>query len=569
MSLISRFDFPSSLYAGTVTVAVLMIIQPAVLAAKSPEQIAQIADSVTVQVNPPVGVQDGGSGVIIKRQGNTYTVLTCNHVAKMPGAHTIRTNDGKSYPVTNEQSLQTSSSDLDLALLTFNSSVNYPVATLAKSEVIVGSQIFVVGYPALDEKFGTDREFVFSPGYVTSRPHNVPEGYNLRYNSVTKGGMSGGAVFDVDGRVIGIHGQGVREKVAAQEGAKSSPISVEIKTGFNGAIPITTFLAMRSQVGQDTTDVAVDNAPSTDKPTQRLNNPQSASDFLAKGLVEREQGDKSEAVNAYTQAIKRDPNYADAYYQRGNTRYEKGDKQGAIEDYTKAISVNPDYALAYYQRGATRYNQGDKQGALADFDRYLSLVPNDTDGYYSRAVTRRALGDTKGTFTDFDQVVRLAPDDAKAYYNRGLARVPLRDPQGTLEDLNQAIKLDPKWTVAYNNRAIYRRRLGDREGAIADFSQVISLNPKDAIAYFNRGLVRRDMGDGTGAIADLQSAADLFQQKGDRDNYYKAVGKIQDIQGTLKDTIVQPLPESAASQSQPSNDASRVQPPTPKVDSSW
>ena len=566
MNLNFSRPFPYSLLAGTATVAVLAISQSAI-AAKSPQEIAQIATPVTVQINPPAGVQDGGSGVIVQRQGNTYTVLTCNHVVKMPEPHTIRTHDGKSYSVTKQLKLQKNPNDPDLALLTFNSSANYPVATMAQSEVAVGAEIFVIGFPALNGKFGADRDFVFSPGYITSRPSNAPEGYSLRYNSVTKGGMSGGPVFDVDGRVIGIHGDGGGERISVKDEGANSFLSVVMKTGFNGAIPINTFLALRSQIGQ-TTEVAVDTTPSTDKPAERLQNPKSASDYLAKGLVQREQGAKSQAINNYTQAINRDSNYADAYYHRGNARYDQGDKQGALADYNQVISVNPDYANAYYQRAVIRYNQGDTQGALADFNRYISLSPDDIQAYYSRGTIRRSFRDAQGTFEDFDKVVRLAPDNARAYYNRALARTMLRDAQGALEDFNQALSLDPNWLTAYNNRAIHRRRMGDREGAIADFSKILSIDPKNATAYFNRGIVRRDLGDRQGAIADLQNAANLFQQQGDSNNYQKVVEKISSIEA-MPVTQVNPQPNSSnlnqpTRESAPQPDSSNLNQPTPE-----
>ena len=546
MSLSFSGFVPFSLLVGTATIA-LVINQPVATAAKSPQEIAQIAVPVTVQINPETG--GGGSGIIFKREGNNYYVLTCIHVLEQrPGFNrpglSVRTHDGQTYQLTNPQKLGTVESS-DLGVVRFSSSVDYPVVKLANSDqAVIGSQVFVFGYPGINGKLNTDREPEFVTGFVTSRPSiGSPKGfepYTLRYNATTWGGMSGGPVFDVDGRVIGIHGQGIRAQVAQGEQLE--------KTGINAAVPINTFIALQHS-GQSAAKVAVDNSPSTDQPAQRLNNPQSASDFVAKGAVVSEQGNNSQAIEAYSQAIDREPNHAEAYYQRANARYDQGDLPGAIADYTKVIDINPEHVVAYYQRGVSRYNQGDQQGALVDFDRYISFVPDDIDGYYSRGITRRALGDLKGTFADFDQTVQLAPDDAKAYYNRGLARAGLKDLPGTLADFERAISLDPSWTVAYNTRAMYRHRLGDKQGAIADLSQIITLDPKNAIAYFNRGLVYRDLGDKTGAIADLQVAADLFQQQGDKNNYDKAREKLQRIQASLNNSEAQqPEPDVNSSQ---------------------
>lgn len=568
----SRFDLPSSFLTGTVVIAALVISPPHAIAAKSPQEIAQSAIPVTVQINPEKG--GGGSGVIIKRQGNTYMALTCIHVvesAKFPGVTrpslSVRTydhlHDAVSYPVTNVQKLGTQETS-DLALVTFNSSTNYPVAKLAKSDqAVIGAQIFVFGYPALEGKTNSERDFEFSPGFVTSRPNvGSPKGYEpytIRYNAVTKGGMSGGPVFDVDGRVIGVHGYGGQEEAAGG--------TIELKTGFNAAVPIDTLLAVGTQSGQQSAKLDVDDAPSTDKPAERLTHPESASDFVAKGAVAQEQGDSAQALAAYNQAISRDSGNADAYYQRANARYDRGDKQGALADYNQAISHDPKYANAYYQRGVILFNQGDKQGALADFSQYISLAPGDTEGYYNRGLIRRDLRDYQGMLADFDQVVNLTPHDPKAYYNRGLAHSMLRDRQGTLEDFNQALSLDPNWTTVYENRAILRRRMGDREGAIADFSSVIRLQPDNAIAYYNRGLIRRDLGDRQSAVADLQSAANIYQKQGDTVNYQKVQAKIQSIQASSSlPGTQQPQRANNSGQSSP-NDSATPQSQQPLDDS--
>jgi len=92
MSLFSsRFGLVPGFVAGTATVTAIVISQAAGFAAKSPQEIARIAIPLTVQVNSPAGKTESGSGVIIARQGNAYTVLTCDHVGTRIGVNgTIR-----------------------------------------------------------------------------------------------------------------------------------------------------------------------------------------------------------------------------------------------------------------------------------------------------------------------------------------------------------------------------------------------------------------------------------------------------------------------------------------------
>ncbi len=516
-----------SILAGTATIAAIVVSLPAIASAKTAQEIAQIAISRTVQINTPL--LPGGSGVLISKQGSSYVVLTANHVVKRPDLpYTVRTNLGKEYPARIQQ-LQSDRNGPDLAVVTFESSDNYSTATVGNSDqAVVGSEIYVVGYPALEGVSGAERDLEFTQGIVTSRPQNRPQGYTLRYNAVTRGGMSGGPVLDSNGRVIGIHGQGDVEGSFQSE----SGSSIAVKTGFNSAIPINTFLAMKSQVGLGSSKVIQERTPTDTKPAQ-IDAPKTAKDYYAQGLTRYDRGDRQGAAAAFNQALRLNPNDARAYYQRGVALYDQGQKQGAVDDYTQAIRLNPNYPDAYYQRAIARYDLADKQGAIADLTETLRLSPNDTYAYYNRAIIRRNSGDNQGTLADLDQVVRLVPS-SRAYYNRAIARHAINDKQGTVEDFTEALRLDPSFTPAYINRALVRRWLGDREGAIEDLTQAARLEPNNATAFYNRGLFRRDLNELGGALEDLQKAAELFQQQNSPSNHQKALEKITEVQQQLQ-----------------------------------
>ncbi|TAF58658.1 MAG: peptidase S1 [Oscillatoriales cyanobacterium] len=187
-----RFDVLTVILTGAVTAAAIVGPQYAACA-KTAQEIAELAMFTTVEVNNTLGLAAGGSGVIIAKQGNIYTVLTANHVvASLAQEYSIRTHLEKSYT----------------AIRQFQSRDRYPVAPIGESQrAVVGSTIYVAGYP-LPVASGSERKLEFTAGIISSRVGRASSGYGLRYQAVTRRGMSGGPVFDADGRVVGIHGQG-------------------------------------------------------------------------------------------------------------------------------------------------------------------------------------------------------------------------------------------------------------------------------------------------------------------------------------------------------------------------
>ena len=538
-----KYTFPAALIGVSIA-----LVQPQVAFALSSGEVAKMAKQITVLIDS----KSPGSGVIVKRSGNTYTVLTAGHVVAGKNKAEIVTPDGKRYQL--NYSTVKPLPGVDLATFQFTSSNNYPVAKIGNSDQSrEGTIAYVAGFPKAKAASISSSIYNFTDGKITanaSRP--LKDGYALVYSNITLPGMSGGPVFNEQGELIGVHGKGdVSEAEIAT--SKINPEVAYIKSGFNLGIPINTFLRLSAKSG---VDVGVT------PPPERIVTAPKADDFFIQGVDKQRKGDNQGAILAYNDAIKINPNFSEAYIKRGNARDDLGDKQGAIEDYNQALKINPNYAKAYYNRGTARYDLGDKQSAIADYNQAIKINPYYTDAYNNRGIARSNLGDNQGAIADFNQALKLNPYYIKAYINRGnarsnlgdnqeaiadynqvikiipdeayigrgIARYQLGDKQGAIADFNQAIKINPNYDKAYYNRGAARYRLGDKQGAIADFNQALKINPNYAKAYYIRGAARYDLGDKQAAISDLQQAANLFQEQGDLGAYQMTLENIRKIQ---------------------------------------
>ena len=244
--------------------------------------------------------------------------------------------------------------------------------------------------------------------------------------------------------------------------------------------------------------------------------------------------DPDEKLRFYSEAIRLEPDYADAYVNRGAARSDKGDLDGAIADYEKANRLQPDDAVTFYNRGNTRRAKGDQDGAIEDYNEAVRLKPDYADAYVNRGVARGNKGDQDGAIEDYNEAIRVKPSYDRAIANRGNARLCKGDLDGAIADCNEAIRLKSNFADAFFTRGIARRNQGDLDGAIADLNKAIRFKPDFAAAFNSRANTRRDKGDLESAIADYNEAIRL------KPDYAIAIGNRDTLLKTRADAPKNP-----------------------------
>jgi serine protease Do len=265
LTIFNRYFTPLLLVSSTV-----LVVPPQVHATRQEarailaREVGAIAKKTVVRIESSDGTF--GSGVIIGRTErgtkNIYTVLTAGHVVNCPDCkYQIVTpipieDASEKRRIKLDLDMQNHFQklpDVDLAMVSFESSHTFSIGTIGNSEYVdEGSPVYVAGFPKPGKAIKRI-VFQFTGGMISSRVEdgeieakNRNNGYDLAYTNITRAGMSGGPVFDAAGRIVAIHGQGDRNNQLPESEAKDTTIEEE-KTGFNLGIPMQTFMKIQPQ----------------------------------------------------------------------------------------------------------------------------------------------------------------------------------------------------------------------------------------------------------------------------------------------------------------------------------
>jgi tetratricopeptide (TPR) repeat protein len=357
-----------------------------------------------------------GSGVIVKRVGNTYTILTAAHVVqdRQNLSVEIITPDRQKY-LTNTSEVQIAPDRVDLATITFQSDRNYPVAVLGDSNTIAkGQKIVAAGF------LGNLLQFYRGTVVAISRQPQE-NGYGLVIGTADiLPGMSGGGLFTEAGALIGINGKSIGN-INLDPNQRDRRDRFKPVSGL--AIPINTFTEIASKLRVD-----INRQPTT------INSALTADDFFVAAGHQSQKGDYQSAIANYNRTLSLNPNFGEVYFRRGIARSSVKDWRGAVADYTQAIALNPQHAEAYIHRGNIRNILADWQGAKSDFDLALMFNPSILSAYVGRAIALCELKHCESGLKDYDRAIALNPSSAYIYSSRGFAYYRLGNKQRAISN---------------------------------------------------------------------------------------------------------------------------------------
>ena len=212
------------------------------------------------------------------------------------------------------------------------------------------------------------------------------------------------------------------------------------------------------------------------------------------------------------------PKNARDYQLRSRAFTRKGEYDKALTDADNALRLDPEFAEAYFSRGTAHLRQRNYDKAIIDYDHGIQLSPRDARAYVNRGMAHFQKRDYDKAVADNDQAIQLNPKLAAAYMNRGVAYIRKLDYDRAVADYDHAIQLKPREAASYVNRGTAYLKKLDYEKAIADYEYAIQYNPWSPAVYKNLAWLlatcpRVSLRDGEKAVQHATKACVLLDWK--------------------------------------------------------
>ncbi len=143
--------------------------------------------------------------------------------------------------------------------------------------------------------------------------------------------------------------------------------------------------------------------------------------------------------------------HARAFLEKGKELYRSDQDSEAVKAFQEALKLNPDLAEAYFRLAVT-FDALDKREeaesqykkAVEAYRKYLEENQDDYEAHYNLGQTYAGLGQYSDAIREYRQSTKLNTDDPEIYYDLGVAHTKLAQYDEAAAAFSKSLEIDPE-----------------------------------------------------------------------------------------------------------------------------
>jgi tetratricopeptide (TPR) repeat protein len=162
----------------------------------------------------------------------------------------------------------------------------------------------------------------------------------------------------------------------------------------------------------------------------------------------------------------------------GSVAYQGGEYERSLALYMEAVKKNPDDAEAWSNLGQVLVRLERPAEAIPHFERAVGILPTRWAYHFNLARAHGLLNDWPKAVESYRAAQRLYPEDYAIAFNLGLALRKTGDHPGAIDQFQKAISLDPQDPTFHLSLAMSYEALDRPEEAAAEYRKTLELAPE-------------------------------------------------------------------------------------------
>jgi glycosyltransferase involved in cell wall biosynthesis/tetratricopeptide (TPR) repeat protein len=256
--------------------------------------------------------------------------------------------------------------------------------------------------------------------------------------------------------------------------------------------------------------MAVQNEPQSqttpDRPTP--------SKLIQQGDRLLKQGQLSEAIDAYEQAVQLQPKSAAFQYKLGYAWFQSGELEKAEEFYRQALELESSLHWGHYGLALVAQAKGQMAAAVTACKSVLELVPDFEPGRSLLTSLQKAQqqkiqpeAQSKAQLKEPSKVQKQMV--ATEYWQQAEQYIQQKKWEAAIAAYQKGLELEPQNAKAHHQLGDLWLKLDRPEKAIICYQQALDINPKSAWSYHNFSVVLGNLDRWEAAIAAHEKVAEL------------------------------------------------------------
>jgi tetratricopeptide (TPR) repeat protein len=202
-----------------------------------------------------------------------------------------------------------------------------------------------------------------------------------------------------------------------------------------------------------------------------------------------------EGIRAYREAVRIDPEFADAWHGLALAHVQLGEAGEAMTAFQEVVRLHPDHPTAWVGVAAGQAERGDFRAAARAFREAARIRP-DASIFFGLGSAHAEMGEAEEARRAFREAVTLNPDLAEAWCSLGVEYAfpgpeSQVEPEEALEAFGNAVRLKPDLAEAWCGRGTTLLGLQRYDEALEALREAVRLKPDFADAWYSLAVAAR------------------------------------------------------------------------------